>query len=123
MLFGNRTTTRAIGNDAERRAEEFLKKQNIKILEKNFTLRSGEIDIIALDKQSLVFVEVRYRKNNLFGDPAETVNWKKQKKIINTANIYLQMKPDFSQYSCRFDVISIQGTKINWIQNAFDSST
>ncbi|MDB9828993.1 YraN family protein, partial [Candidatus Thioglobus sp.] len=86
----------------------------------------GEIDIIMLDKfeQVLVFVEVRYRKNTLFGSAIETITPSKQTKIIRSAQRYLQQHDEFDEYICRFDVVGLESDlkypKINWIKDAFD---
>ncbi|HFE36990.1 MAG TPA: YraN family protein [Gammaproteobacteria bacterium] len=116
-------TTKAIGNQAESVAEAFLKKKQLKILKKNFRSPVGEIDIIAKDHETLVFVEVKFRKSADFGQPYETVTRAKQRKIIRTAQWYLQKHPKLANKACRFDVISIHQDDINWIQNAFDTTS
>ena len=107
-----------IGKKYEEEAANYLKSLNYKILELNFKLLPiGEIDIIAKDKETLVFVEVKYRKNNTYGTPAEFVTKTKQSKVIKTALCYIKkngIKSDF-----RFDVISICGNEIEHIPNAF----
>ncbi len=115
------------GESAEQHACEFLKARKLRLIEKNFRCKFGEIDIIMLDKQSLVFVEVRYRKNSAFGSGAETVTLQKQKKLVKTAQYYLQRHPETAQYACRFDVISMSAadysnkTEIDWIKDAFQA--
>ena len=115
------------GKSAEKAACQYLKKLNFKLIEKNYRCRFGEIDIIMLDKQSLVFIEVRFRKNKNYGSGAESVTIGKQKKLINTASHYLQNHPESARYSTRFDVISISEeptlscNKIEWIRNAFQT--
>ena len=81
-----------IGKVGEQEAVKFLKKKNYKIIDQNFSCKIGEIDIIAYQKDTIVFVEVKTRKNNLFGTPGQAVNKSKQKKIIKTALYYLQLK-------------------------------
>lgn len=107
-----------IGKKHEEEAANYLKSLNYKILELNFKLLPiGEIDIIAKDKDTFVFVEVKYRKNNNYGTPAEFVTKTKQSKVIKTALCYLKknrIKADF-----RFDVVSICGNEIDHIPNAF----
>ena len=77
------------------------------------------------DSNSLVFVEVRYRRSNNFGSGAETVTASKQSKLIKTASVYLQQHAKMSHYPARFDVVSISGSakpgnlEFNWIENAF----
>lgn len=119
------------GESAEQDACKFLIKNKLKLVSKNFNCKFGEIDLIMLDKQSLVFVEVRYRKNSQFGSGAESITISKQRKLIKTASYYLQQNPRTSQYATRFDVISMSASlnhsnsedesKIDWIKDAFQA--
>lgn len=88
----------------------------------NFRCKLGEIDIIAQSGDTLVFVEVRYRKNATYGSGAESVTLQKRKKIIRTAQIYLQKYLEHQQPPCRFDVIDVSGDPwhFDWIENAFE---
>ena len=115
------------GEDAEAACSRYLKSQGLKLLSTNFSCRLGEIDIIMLDKNMLVFVEVRFRKNNNFGDGLESITAAKQRKLRRTAELYLQQN---SQYeNARFDVVSMskstqtrlggQQYTFDWISNAF----
>lgn len=117
-------TTKEIGAYGENAAAEYLEEQDYDILERNFRMKLGEIDIIAEKDGSMVFVEVKTRKNNFFGEPSEYVNYKKQKKIRRTALVYA----DAENTDMRFDVIEVfyeeNGgrfvmTNINHIENAF----
>ncbi|QLE79108.1 YraN family protein [Francisella sp. Scap27] len=109
-----------IGSKAESQACDFLKYHGIEILEQNFkALPYGEIDIIALDQNVLIFVEVKFRKSNVFGFAQEMVTLAKQSKIINTANIFLQQNDLYQDIECRFDVVAINNNDINWVKNAF----
>jgi len=125
-MFFNKTT-RSIGQETETLACQYLQKQGLKLLERNFHGPCGELDIIMTDKTSLVFIEVRYRKNDNFGSGAETIQPGKQKKLHKTALFYLQTKPGYADKPARFDVISISGSNkehnINWIKNAFQVPT
>lgn len=107
----------------EKLAEKYLCQQGYKIKSRNFRIRKGEIDLIALDNNTLVFVEVRFRKNSLYGSPEETITRQKQTRIILTAQHYMT-KFNLWNTNARFDVITIQPTaggdfKINWLKNAF----
>ncbi len=122
------TSTREQGDYTENLARQFLESKGFKLIEKNFNCRMGEIDLIMQDSASLVFVEVRYRRNTHFGSGAESVTPSKQAKLVKTAALYLQRNTKLNQYPARFDVISITGSlatndinKINfdWIKNAF----
>lgn len=108
------------GNLAETEACKYLQKQGLKLIEKNYHCRSGEIDLIMQDKDQIVFVEVRYRKNNSHGSALDTVNQTKIKKIISTANHYLvQHKLD---KPTRFDVIGFDASdEPKWVSNAFQA--
>lgn len=109
-----------IGNKAEDQACKFIISQNAKIIKQNFkVLPYGEIDIIALDENTLAFIEVKYRKSSSFGTAQEMVSKAKQQKIINTANIFLDRHSHYQNYECRFDVIAINNNDIEWIKDAF----
>lgn len=110
------------GQEAEALAAEFLKNQGLRLIERNFRCKLGEIDLIMKDQSTLVFVEVRLRSNRFFTQAAESVNWQKQRKLINTAQFYLQQHKLVDSAICRFDVIAIENNAINpsnWIKNAF----
>ena len=96
------------GKAGENLAISFLEKQGFKIIEKNWRFsRMGEIDIIAEDKNTLVFIEVKARSSNLFGDPLESVDEKKFNKIQKLAEIYLSQITNDNYDGCRFDLIGI----------------
>lgn len=129
-VFKKLTPKKHQGNKAEQQACQFLQRNGLILLEKNYTTRAGEVDLIMLDKndaEMLVFIEVRYRKNTDFGGAAASVTPKKQQRIIKAALAYQQQNAP--QSSMRFDVIAIEGDnnekdcEINWIQSAFDGST
>lgn len=110
---------RAVGKEKERLAEAYLKKQGYQILERNFSSRYGEIDIIAKDGVYLVFLEVKYRKTRSGGYPAEAVDSKKRQRICRTAQYYLYKKQLPESTPCRFDVAAILGNEITLIKNGF----
>lgn len=107
-----------MGRAGERKATEFLKKNGFKILTKNYKTPFGEIDIIALDKESIVFIEVKTRTSEVYGAPCEAVDKKKQERYYKSATYYLQ-KEKKTDNSCRFDVVEIKNGQINHIFNAF----
>lgn len=115
----NQINKRKTGAAYERRAADYLKGQGVRILETNFNLSGGEIDIIGIDKDSYIFVEVKYRKNKSFGYPNEAVTYQKQKSICRIATLYMKNKKLPQGGSLRFDVISILGDDITWYKNAF----
>ncbi len=96
-----------MGSIGEDIATEYLKKKKYKILERNFTAGKGEIDIIALKDKTTVFIEVKTRQNEKFGTPSEAVDFKKKKKLIETATRYISEKTPDTAF--RFDVIEVYG--------------
>ena len=115
ICMNNRKT----GAEKEEKAVEFLQKCGMRILEKNFRCRQGEIDIVGFHKGYLTFVEVKYRKNEKLGIPEEAVNMAKQKRICGAARIYIYMHKYRIEQPVRFDVVAICGENITWYQNAF----
>lgn len=111
---------RETGGFYEERACEYLKEKGLEILERNFRIRQGEIDIVARDKGTLVFVEVNYRKSSLAGLPEEAVTYKKQRQISRVALFYLSFHKLPLSTPCRFDVVAFHKDEISWIPNAFD---
>ncbi len=103
----------------EQRAEEYLKGKGFRILKRNFYSRYGEIDIIAKDGEYLVFVEVKYRKNDRSGHPLEAVDIRKQKRICKTADWFCKRYGYQDGIPCRFDVIGITMCDIQHVENAF----
>lgn len=103
----------------EQLAGEYLKGKGYRILEINFYSRFGEIDIIAMDGDYLVFLEVKYRKSASAGYPAEAVGKEKQERIYRAAQYYLYKRGLPSDTPCRFDVAAIRGDEITLIKNAF----
>lgn len=110
---------RLIGAVYEKKAEEYLKTLGFEIVERNFCCRQGEIDLIARDKNALVFVEVKYRKTEKYGLPAEAIDKRKQQKLYQTARYYLCTHGYGEEQVCRFDAVLILGEEISLIQNAF----
>ncbi|WP_455715036.1 YraN family protein [Anaerosporobacter sp.] len=111
---------RRIGSEKEQIAAAYLIDQGYSIVEMNFFSRNGEIDIIARDANYLVFIEVKYRKDQKLGFAAEAVNYGKIQSIIKTARYYLYRHGYADDIPCRFDVVAIQGSEVSLIQNAFD---
>ena len=106
------------GNQGEILAEKFLRKQGYKILDKNYRAMVGEIDIVALDKDTIVFVEVKRRETLGYGRPSEAVGKQKQGYIRRSGEEYL-IRNKLITSPVRFDVVEIVGQEINHIKNAF----
>ena len=115
--------SRATGNHGEKLALDYLVKQGLIRIEQNVSSRYGEIDIIMRDDDEWVFVQVRLRQSQTFGGGLESVTRSKQRKLINTAENYIQKHHKTHFDSCRFDIIEISGKlnqpHINWIKDAF----
>lgn len=108
------------GKLAEEKACDYLQQQGLKLVEKNYYCRSGEIDLIMQDKQELVFIEVRYRAKNEYGSALDSVDQHKIKKLITAASHYVAKHQ--ANQPMRFDVIGFDASfKPNWITNAFSA--
>lgn len=107
----------------ERAAEVYLQDQGLRLLTRNFRSRTGEIDLIMSEGQCVVFVEVRYRRSSRFGNGATSVDARKRRRIIQTAEYFLLCNPQLKKTPGRFDVISASGDanqpQLQWIRNAF----
>ena len=106
------------GKSAEDQAYEFLFKQGLKLACRNYRCKQGELDLVMRDQQSLVIVEVRYRKSDTYGSALESVTASKQARIIAATQHYLSAQ----KLDCplRFDVVAISGDgEILWVKNAF----
>lgn len=110
---------REIGTVYENKAVLFLQEKGFQILERNFYTRFGEIDIIAMDRDYLVFVEVKYRKGPYRGAALEAVTSAKRRRIVQSARYYIYKKYYREDVPCRFDVIAFEGEDVLHIQNAF----
>jgi putative endonuclease len=105
-------------------AATYLIKQQLVLITKNFSIRQGEIDLIMRDKNTLVFVEVKYRKQTQYGRAVEAVSYAKQLKIKKCAAYYLQQQGlNIYNTDCRFDIVGLEGDitnpQITWLKNAF----
>lgn len=115
------------GAQAEDHAICFLQAQGYAVIAQNFHVRAGEIDIIMQKNKLLVFVEVRQRKVNSLVSAQESITVAKQRKIIKTAQAFLQQHPQYADCDCRFDVMAYAGQPDSadylpdWIQSAFDA--
>ena len=124
MPWTKKPTTKHTGDTTELLATQYLSQKGLKIQDKNFHSRQGEVDIIMKEGDTFVFVEVKYRSSANFGGAISAISLKKQQKIKKTAAFYLQ-QCGLNEYNtpCRFDVIALQGNitnpEITWLKNAF----
>lgn len=110
---------RQTGTQWEAQAAGYLMQNGMRIVEKNFRCRQGEIDLIGYHEGYLVFVEVKYRSTFGSGYALEAVDYRKQCRICKAADYYRYSRRLGADISVRYDVIGIQNGKIEWIQNAF----
>ena len=121
--MNSKDTTLSKGKRAEEISAHFLEKNGLKILDRNYHCRGGEIDLICKEKQTFVFVEVRLRQSLAYGGAGESIDLPKQRKIILAATHYLQQHHLWDK-SCRFDCILLDKEdegRIEWIKNAFST--
>lgn len=110
---------RETGTEWERVAAEYLAKQGMRIVETNFRSRQGEIDLIGYHQGYLVFVEVKYRSGSGKGAALEAVDYRKQCRICRVADYYRYLHGMGDNVSVRYDVVGIQKSEVQWVQNAF----
>lgn len=110
---------REIGSKKEALAMEYLKDQGVKIVCRNYRVRQGEIDLIGFEDKTLLFIEVKYRKNNKAGGALSAVTARKQKQIQKVSLYYLNQYKIASDRQIRYDVVAIDNTEITWVKNAF----
>ena len=117
---------RITGNAFEQRACAELERAGLKLLARNYTTRYGELDLVMLERNTVVFVEVRYRRHATHGDAAASVTASKQSKLSKAAACWLASQPGRAGADCRFDVITYDGSAENahssWLRGAFEAS-
>ena len=113
------TPAQAAGGIGEDEAARFLTRHGLELLARNYRTRHGEIDLIARDGDTLVFVEVRLRSDARFGGALESITSRKRSRIIAAARGYLMHMRRLP--ACRFDVVCIEGAEPTWIRGAFDT--
>lgn len=111
---------RRTGAQKEKQVCAYLVSKGINMKEQNFRCRQGEIDLIGYDREYLVFFEVKYRSGDSRGSAAEAVGFMKQKKICRVADYYRMLYQYPEDTPVRFDVVAVEGGRIEWIKNAFD---
>lgn len=116
---------RDTGDLFEARAQEHLEQAGLVLVERNYATRFGELDLIMRDGNTLVFVEVRFRRLNSHGDAIASITERKQARLIRTAKGYLFNHPEYERWECRFDVVAFDGCDSNrtchWEQAAFEA--
>jgi putative endonuclease len=112
-----------LGNQGEQKACDYLKQCGYLIIDRNVRSRFGEIDLIAMDGETLVFCEVRSRGGQALAQAAESIGVAKQRRLNRLAQAYLQKRPEFCDHECRFDAVLVQKSggvwSVNLITDAF----
>jgi len=118
------TTSVQTGRKFEQKACRYLQHQGLVLLAQNFHCPGGEIDLVMRDNEYLVFIEVRYRRHSAYGNGVESIDWRKQQRLISCAGRYLQLRQHTTQ-AVRFDVISFSQNRgeenLQWIKDAFQA--
>lgn len=110
---------REIGSIYEQKAQKYLEGQGYRVVERNYRCKVGEIDLISEHEGYLVFIEVKYRTDGRSGYGLDSVDMRKQRRIVRAASWYLNEKHIAADKACRFDVVSYLGDEITLIQDAF----
>jgi len=111
------------GRECEAAAAEYLTQAGLQPIAANVGARFGELDLVMLDGEVLVFIEVRYRRHAGFGGGAASVDARKRRKLVQAAGVFLAGHPRYQHLPCRFDVIAASGDaatpELEWIRDAF----
>ncbi len=113
-------TTRARGRYWEWRALWYLRLRGLKLVARNYQSPRGEIDLIMWDRDTLAFIEVRYRGRQDFGTALESVDRNKQRRIVAATRWFFARNPHLAQSRCRFDILAIGGGT-RWLKGAFEA--
>ena len=119
-----RVAAHSLGRHAESLALDYLTSGGLRLVARNFRCRLGEIDLVMHDRDCLVFVEVRYRKTSRFASASESVDFRKQKKLLGAASFFVSRHARFRDMRMRFDVVALDGPsrdrmRLQWIRDAF----
>lgn len=114
---------RARGATVEAAARDYLLARGFTVVAANVSYKLGELDLVMRDGDSLVFVEVRYRRDDRFGGGAASVDWRKCRKLVRAAQLFLLKHPAWADSPCRFDVVEADGDpdapRLHWLRDAF----
>jgi len=120
-------TRQLSGKRGEQRAEQWLADRGLRLIERNYQCRAGEIDLVMIDPnphdtEVLAFVEVRLRGPGAQVDSIDSIDERKQRRLISAARHFLMSRPQWQDHACRFDVVGIDGEegRLRWIAGAFE---
>jgi putative endonuclease len=118
-------SARSAGARYEDIALDHLERAGLALIERNYACRYGEIDLVMRERDTVVFVEVRYRRGGVFGDGIDSVDAGKRTKLVRAAEVFLVNHPRLAGAACRFDVVAISGDAtapaLDWRRNAFET--
>ena len=118
------SNTRQQGQASEHLACQHLQRQGLRLITQNWQCRQGELDLVMLDGDTVVFVEVRARRHSAWGGALESIDARKRGKLVIAAELFLQQHSRWTRHPCRFDVVAIStdgAARLDWIKNAFDA--
>ncbi|MET7142921.1 YraN family protein [Xanthomonas sp. PPL139] len=115
------TERRRRGNAVEAAARAELERAGLRLIAANVAFRGGELDLVMQQAQSLVFVEVRYRRSTAFGGGVASVDLRKRRRLLLAAQLFLAAHPQYASWPCRFDVVEAEGDppRLTWLRDAF----
>ncbi len=116
---GRRTSAQQSGGSAEEQAARFLEREGLEVIARNYRTRLGEIDLVARDRGTLVFVEVRLRSSARFGGAAASITPAKRRRVELAARLFLSRLDPLPP--CRFDVVALEGGRAQWLKGAFEA--
>lgn len=115
-----RSGQRARGDAAEDAALALLESHGLRVIDRNVSVHGGELDLVMLDDDAVVFVEVRLRTGDGFGGGAASVDAGKRRKLVRAAGLFLAAHPRLAAAPCRFDVVAARGDgELDWLRDAF----
>ena len=112
---------RVIGDRYEDAARLYLEDHGLRFVRAKFLCRFGEIDLVMLEREVLVFVEVRYRRSGGYGGALASITKTKQQRLISAAHVWFAAHPWDTGRPCRFDVMAFEGDAVEWVRGAFDA--
>jgi putative endonuclease len=108
------------GSGAEERALHYLQHQGLRLLARNWRCKLGELDLVMQDGETVAVIEVRSRARSDFGAAAETIDARKQARLVRATRVWLARRPDLAEAPLRFDVVTLDAGALEWRREAFD---
>lgn len=109
------------GSRAEDRALEFLRERGLTLLARNWRCKAGELDLVMQDGDTLAVIEVRSRGRDDYGSALESVDARKQARLVRATKLWLARQPQFAEQPLRFDIVTLDGGELDWQREAFDA--